>query len=79
MLRRYYRMNLPLAVRTVYPEHDWVEWNFKRTVSGFWDDPKNQKRFFKWFEERNGIKSFDDWYQFSANDVITGGGSHSDS
>jgi hypothetical protein len=69
-------MNLAKAIMKQYPEHGWEEWKFGRTTPGFWDNLANQKRFFQWFEAKNHIATLDDWYNFSASDVIAEGGSH---
>ena len=33
------------ALVTVYPQHNWIPWNFEKVPNGFWEDTNNQKKF----------------------------------
>jgi hypothetical protein len=53
----------------VYPDHEWLEWNFKLTPKNFWDDIANRKKFIEWLGPKFGIKSLEDWYRADFTEV----------
>lgn len=55
----------PIQLLTsVYPEHDWVLWQFEASCpAGFWEDPKNRRSFMTWAAKQLNIKEISDWYK----------------
>ena len=61
----------PAAVlRDFMPEHDWKEWLFRRVPNGFWDDPRNGRRYLDWLGERLGYSTPEEWYDLRARDLV---------
>lgn len=55
--------NSPIqAVMSVYPEHNWVIWNFK-LPNRFWNSSENIRLFLSDLSEKLSIHSLDDWYR----------------
>jgi hypothetical protein len=69
LLRNYYQDSLPLALASVYPEHNWPQYRFKHVPLGFWDDVKHQRIYFDWLTSAWGITNLEDWYNVKATDV----------
>eukprot|EP01027_Heterolobosea_sp_BB2_P026356 GEZU01040587.1.p1 GENE.GEZU01040587.1~~GEZU01040587.1.p1 ORF type:complete len:509 (-),score=114.87 GEZU01040587.1:129-1430(-) len=85
LLRRRYNNSLGKALTTVFPEYDWLPWRFSSSAapaaetqwlleSGFWDDLRNQRRFFDWAARQLNVAKPDDWYNVSGKDVAELGG-----
>jgi len=70
LLRHYYSNSRQKALRTVYPENDWLPWKF-----GNWKDRTTHKHFLQWLGTQLGYQKLDDWYQLSRTDVLQYGGS----
>ncbi len=51
MLKRF-KNSLYLLLKTLYPEHEWLEWKFKyiglTTLKSYWSKPDKQKTYFDW-------------------------------
>lgn len=58
------------VVMTYFPDHLWYEWLFPRIPRGFWNDPKNVRRYLGWLAEELGYESLDDWYDLRTQDLI---------
>jgi len=73
---RAFPQPLPIfALREYMPEHDWKEWLFYRVPNGFWEAPKNRRRYMRWLGKVLGFKTPSDWYMLSHRHVqLTGGG-----
>lgn len=51
------------ALQAAFPEHEWEEWRFVQVPKGFWKDPKNITRFFKWIMTQLEFgDSMEAWY-----------------
>src|SRR5689334_21955923 len=61
------------ALKTIYPEYDWMIWRFKRVPKGYWERVGKgvceQKRMLDWLGEQLSIKSLDEWYRVSMMQV----------
>lgn len=57
------------AIRYCFPNYIFLEWKFKKCKSGWWQNIKNQKQYLKWFEELKGIKSPEDWYNITYQNI----------
>src|SRR5205823_4189896 len=47
---------------TVYPEHDWMLWQFEATPKHFWENDSNHRHFFDRLGLQATYKEMDDWY-----------------
>lgn len=77
VLPRYYNHSLLKALRTLYPDHEWLEWRFPRVPAGFWDTLVNQRKYMDWVaKERLGFEptDFPRWYRVMYDDVAKHGG-----
>jgi hypothetical protein len=62
MLSLHYADSPVLAVTANFPDHDWKEWLFPVTPSGFWNEKRNRIRYLRWLEKQLGLKKPEDWY-----------------
>ena len=73
-LMKYYNSSPSRALRTVFPEHHWQLWRFKKTPNGYWKKEGTHKEFFDWLQIQLGIKEMDDWYKVTLEEVHKYGG-----
>ena len=73
MLAKYYRGSPLKALQTLYPEVNWLDWNFEKVRSGFWKDLSNCRMFLDWLGQQLGVKSMDDWYNITKDTMIQKG------
>jgi hypothetical protein len=70
LLANKYGASLVKALRSVYPEHKWLEWKFLAGVSkSFWEERSNQVEYLEWLSEQLGLSSLDDWYDVPADEI----------
>lgn len=65
-LKRYFNDSLSIALVSVYPEHKWNRKEFKEVIENM--DKQRQK--IVWLGEQLSIKSLDDWYRVSGQEVL---------
>lgn len=59
----------------VYPEYEWLQWQFEVAPHSFWT-MENQRKFFEWIEENVVVNLPDGWYSLKTEDIqMYGGGS----
>jgi hypothetical protein len=58
----YYEGTLFEFLKSVYPEHNWIPWKFKRTSGGAWKDMETQKKAILEFEQKLNFVKPEDWY-----------------
>ena len=54
--------SLMQILNAVYPEHNWIPWEFTRVPAKYWEDVKNQRKFMDWAGKALGIKETNDWH-----------------
>lgn len=61
------------ALQCVYPEHNWMLWRFHIVPSGYLDrlagDTAEQKKLINWLGDKLAVKSLNDWYRISMNQI----------
>lgn len=57
-------------------DFEFVEWMFKRVVSGFWKDKNNILLYLRWFEIEMGWNNPDDWYKITEKDIYNHNGGY---
>ena len=67
LLVRYYNSCLSTALQTIYPEHTWMLWKFKRLPLGYKDrleiGSSETKFLIEWLGEQLSVSTLDDWYR----------------
>lgn len=72
-MERYSR-SLSKTLSAVYSQHEWEEWKFnKKTPHGFWNDLKNQRRFWDSVGRELGISSMAGWYAVETKNIAPHG------
>ena len=56
--------------RKVFPEHEFLAFKFAQTPIGWWDDPKNQLRWFRWFIKQNNLEKPEHLYKIELKKII---------
>jgi hypothetical protein len=70
--------SLQQALRSAYPQHEFVEWKFKGAPASFWTTVENRRRFFLHFVSQElhlDPRDTNNWYQIENDDVVRAGGS----
>lgn len=62
------------ALKSTYPEYEWILGRFAISPKGTWDDDDNIRGFFDDTALKLGIRETDDWYKVSRDDVDKLGG-----
>lgn len=74
LIGHHYAKSHIKALMTIYSEHPWRVWQFKRTTKSFWKDRKNQRNFLDWVAHEKKFTKWEDWYQVSCADIANLGG-----
>jgi hypothetical protein len=74
MLLNYYKDSTSSALATVYPDHEWLPWQFKRSPKSYWASLENQRTFMEWVKKQLGLSKLDDWYSVKVQQVQELGG-----
>ena len=64
-----YRNSPMSALKSVYPEYEWVEWRFNRVPVGFWGNSRKEKEFLEWMGKQLFVNELDDWYRVSMKQI----------
>jgi hypothetical protein len=75
LLVSHYGDSVFLALKTVYPQHTWLEWRFNQVPKGFWTEVPNHRRFFDWAATELKLENLDGWYNVTTSQVRDLGGS----
>ncbi|MDA7556069.1 hypothetical protein N8809_05460 [Euryarchaeota archaeon] len=63
------------VISSLYPEHDWKPYKFRRAPIGWWSDIKNQKKWFENFRLENGLDDYESLYKVTGKMIYDNGGS----
>ena len=74
LVKEYYG-SIPNMVESLYPEHDWKPYKFRRAPIGWWSDIKNQKKWFENFRLENGLDDYESLYKVTGKMINDNGGS----
>ena len=61
----YYDGSLLKLLKDVYPEYNWLPWEFGSTPKNFWEKEENQREFMDLAGKQLNIKDKSDWYRVS--------------
>ena len=57
--------SVSLMLSNVYPEYDWLPWQFDPSPVGIWENLNNHKKFVHWASSQLNLNDLDDWYKVS--------------
>jgi hypothetical protein len=69
-----YNNSPPALLTTLFPEYEWLPWKFAHTVSNFWDNVNNQRKFMDWATSHMKMKDLSDWYNITQREYSQFGG-----
>ncbi len=61
-----YNGSLVQMLSSIYPEHEWLPWKFKKCPSKYWESDINKRKFLEWVGNQLGVKRYEDWYTITA-------------
>jgi hypothetical protein len=64
-------------LKSVYSEHEWLEWEFKHVPKNWWKDVANQRKYLDWVSRKLGISQLSQWYNIEIDEVRQLGGMYS--
>lgn len=70
LLRLKYQSSLILAVKAVYPEHPWRDWEFSRAPKSLWKDAANIRKYLDELASKVGVIELQDWYSVNLSQFI---------
>lgn len=76
LIRKYYDGCLRKLLIDVFPDYEWLPWNFSQVQHEYWDELDNRIYYAKWLGKKLGYTTKEDWYKIS-QDLINeykGGG-----
>eukprot|EP01114_Cavostelium_apophysatum_P019814 TRINITY_DN6476_c0_g1_i1.p1 TRINITY_DN6476_c0_g1~~TRINITY_DN6476_c0_g1_i1.p1 ORF type:complete len:606 (-),score=129.46 TRINITY_DN6476_c0_g1_i1:43-1860(-) len=70
ILKRY-SASLPKALSSIYPEHDWKDWQFEAdgVAYKYWNTKKNQRKFLDQLAKKLHVNVWEDWYDVKISDL----------
>ena len=61
------------ALQSIFPNHDWMIWRFKKTPQRFWEGiitkAEEQGRILDWLSNQLSIEYLEDWYRVSLDQI----------
>jgi very-short-patch-repair endonuclease len=66
---RTYNSSHVAFLTEVYPDYTFLPWLFQQTTQGFWKRLENRLEAMKWFAEQCGLKTADDLYRVTREDI----------
>jgi hypothetical protein len=61
LLRTFYNSSLYVALRSLYPEHDWQPWRFLNPPKHLWLNPHHIRSFLTYAAEKLKLSSVEEW------------------
>lgn len=60
------------ALKSAFPEHQWIEWKFETVPNRFWADRANQQRYLEWLRVEMNIQKTEPeaWYRVTGESVL---------
>ena len=71
---KYYKRDIKLLLRSLYPEHDWNFSNVKEKRVNYWNQIENQKQFMDNLFIKLNLKTLEDWKIITKNQIYKLGG-----
>ena len=75
-LLSYYNGSPIQFLQKIYPDFEWLEWNFLKTSKNYWENIENHKKYTEWLGEKLGYIKPEHWYKITLNEIkkYNGGG-----
>jgi hypothetical protein len=72
-----YGSSIITTLASLYPDYPWDPWRFRFVAvpHGYWDDLKNQRKFFDSVYKEFGLQKPEDWWNVKLSDIKKAGGS----
>jgi hypothetical protein len=64
-----YGESLINILKSIFPDHEWVEWGFSHVPGGFWNTIENQRKYFDWLERKLNITDKTQWYNTNPSKI----------
>ena len=61
-------------MKLVYPEYDWIPWNFIQAPQGYWKIKENRLLWCETFRKKHNIIKLEDFYNYQLSDYTEFGG-----
>lgn len=74
ILSNYYDSSVPNAVMTVYSDHKWLPWKFKRVPTRWWAERANKRLFMNYAMQQLKLDRMEGWYNVTVQDIQNLGG-----
>ena len=65
---QHYQGDVANATREIFPDREWLPWEFRQVPVGFWSDAKNCRAYLNWLGRKLGFNAKSDWYQVKRAD-----------
>src|SRR5689334_15632485 len=75
LLNNHHHGSLASLLQKVFPEVNWQRWKFTQVAKRFWEDTRNRKNFIDDVAHKLGVKTLNDWYKVTGEQVTTEAGS----
>lgn len=69
LLNNYFHGSVLEAVRDYQPRVDWKPWLFPKVPHGYWDDPRNRKKYYQWLARQYGFRRPEDWNELTLDRI----------
>jgi len=73
LINKYNNSHIQILT-AVYPDYEWLEWNFKCTAKGFWSKRTNHNIYAAWLGKKLGYTEPDHWYSITRDIICDNGG-----
>jgi hypothetical protein len=54
-----------LLLSSMYPDYDWLPWQFDKCPQNYWDSIDHRRKFMEWAGKQLNVKEMEDWYRVS--------------
>ena len=75
LIQTMYKNCYSTLLKSVYPNHNWLEWKFGCVPNGYWKKKNNQKKYMTWLKHELGYTTMEDWYKLTQKDLVNNCGS----
>jgi len=73
-LIRKYNFSPYELLSSIYPEVDWLPWQFQKVTQNMWNQKEIQRKFLDWLGKKLSYRSPEDFYKLTRTTIIENGG-----
>jgi hypothetical protein len=70
LLNTKYNGSISQLLAGIFPNYEWLPWNFPYTPKKFWSDRKNMQKLVDWAGKELGVVQFSDWNKKTTRDLV---------